>query len=97
MRLSIRVFVIAAFVSIPVVACGQQPADLILRGGIVHTISESATIAQAVAVRNGRIVYVGSNDGATRHRGPETRVMELDGKTVLFNWDMAHVGMSDIG
>ena len=39
--------------------------------------------AQAVAIRDGRIVFVGSNDAAAEWRGPSSRVVDLRGATLL--------------
>ena len=38
----------------------EAPADLVLRGGVVHTVDARRPRAQAVAVRDGRIVAVGA-------------------------------------
>lgn len=39
--------------------------------------------AQAVAIREGRVVFVGGDAEARAHRGPRTRVVDLKGATVL--------------
>ena len=56
------------------------PADLVLRGGIVATVDADNTMAEAVAITGGWIVAVGSNDEVGTHIGPETEVIELDGR-----------------
>ncbi len=61
----------------------QPAADLILQGGVVYTVEPDQPRAQAVAVRDGRIVAVGTRRDVARHRGPTTRVIELDGAFVL--------------
>jgi predicted amidohydrolase YtcJ len=47
--------------------------------------------AEAVAIRDGRIVFVGSNEDAKTHIGPETKVVELDGRLVLPGFQDSHV------
>jgi len=49
----------------PAVAPPVRPADLILHGGKVVTLDKKSSIAQAVAVRDGRIVAVGTDAVAT--------------------------------
>ena len=68
-------------------ACARPPAgeeaDLVLRGGMVYTVDDANPSAEAVAVRDGRIVYVGDQAGAAALVGPGTEVVELDGRLVL--------------
>ncbi|MBM4382596.1 MAG: amidohydrolase family protein [Deltaproteobacteria bacterium] len=59
------------------------PADLVLRGGVVYSAIANAPLAQALAVRAGRIVFVGSNDDALAHVGEATRVVSLQGRFVM--------------
>ncbi|HHK42975.1 MAG TPA: hypothetical protein ENJ50_11195, partial [Planctomycetaceae bacterium] len=58
-----------------------EPADLVLRGGTVRTMNREHPEAEAVAVRGGRIVWVGSSSNARTWIGPDTRVLELRGRT----------------
>ncbi|MBM3820943.1 MAG: amidohydrolase [Acidimicrobiia bacterium] len=64
---------------------GQQapPADLILTNGKVITVDDQFRIAQAVAVRNGRFVAVGTNQEITRLAGPNTRRIDARGRAVV--------------
>lgn len=62
---------------------GPEPADLLLTGGVVHTADAAQPRAQAVAVRGDRIVFVGSAAEAELYRGPQTRVMQLGGRTLV--------------
>ncbi len=57
-------------------------ADLILVDGVVWTGGEGVPTAEAVAIRDGRIRYVGASEGARRMEGPSTRVIELEGRFV---------------
>jgi predicted amidohydrolase YtcJ len=60
-----------------------QPADLVLRGGTVITVDKDWRIAQAVAIKDGRFVAVGSNEEIAGRIGPSTQVIELSGKTAV--------------
>ena len=71
----------------------QQPAPppelllshptLILFDGKVLTVDAQFTIAEAVAVRDGRVFFVGSTADAKRLAGPQTRMIDLAGRTVV--------------
>jgi len=67
------------------------PADLVLTGGDVYTLDAARSWAEAVAVRDGRIVYVGSDLGARAYVGPKTRVVALGGRMVLPSFQDAHI------
>jgi len=74
-----------------------ESADLILRDGEVYTVDADRPWAEAVAVKDGKIVYVGSNAGVIKHSGPNTRVVILDGKMVLPGFQDAHVHPIEAG
>jgi len=62
----------------------QQPApDLVLLNGKVITVDERFSIAQALAVRGDRLVAVGSNSDVARLAGPNTRRIDLRGRSVI--------------
>lgn len=54
-------------------------ADLIVTGGIVYPVDPERSRAEAFAVRDGRIVAVGSTDAIERFRGPGTQTVDLAG------------------
>ena len=64
-------------------ATTTKPADTIFVHGTIFTVDAKRPWAQAVSIRDGRIVFVGANDDALRFRGPETRVVDLAGRLVL--------------
>lgn len=66
-----------------------QPADLVLRDARVYPLDGPPT--EAVAVRAGRIVYVGPNSGVEAFTGPRTRVVSLPGRMVLPAFHDCHV------
>jgi predicted amidohydrolase YtcJ len=65
----------------PVIADGPK-ADLVLFNGKVITVDKKDRIAEAVAVRNGIIVAVGTNEEVLRFIGPKTKALDLVGRTV---------------
>jgi predicted amidohydrolase YtcJ len=67
-------------------------ADLILSGGKVVTVDSTFSVAEAVAVRAGRIVAVGRTaDIVSQERGPHTQMIDLKGRTVLPGLLESHV------
>jgi predicted amidohydrolase YtcJ len=68
-----------------------EPADLIVHRAHVVTVNPKFTTAEAVAVRDGRIVAVGSDADVLMLKGPRTRVIDAGGKTVLPGLYDSHV------
>jgi predicted amidohydrolase YtcJ len=58
-------------------------ADLVLQGGYIYTVDERNTIQQAIAIQRGRIVYVGTDQGARAFIGKQTNVIDLHGRMVM--------------
>ena len=58
-------------------------ADLVFTGGAVYRVIDKDPWATAVAITENRITYVGDDAGATSLIGPNTRVIELDGKMLI--------------
>ncbi len=80
-------------------ACGgKQPAtgattfaDVVFRGGRIHTVSPAQPWAQAVAVTGNTISYVGDDAGAASLEGPDTRVVDLKGNLMLPGFVEGHI------
>jgi predicted amidohydrolase YtcJ len=72
-------------------------ADLILHNGKIVTVDSSFSVAEAVAVKAGRIEAVGTNKAVLAQKGPKTRVIDLRGKTVLPGLIDAHVHALESG
>ena len=66
-------------------------AETVFRSGAVYTVDASRSWAETVAVRGGRIVYVGSDAGVTAWIGPATRSIDLQGKMLLPGFHDSHV------
>ena len=62
----------------------EIPADSIYTGGTIVTVNDAQPEAEAVAVKDGKILAVGSrNEIEDQHKGESTRIVELDGRTML--------------
>jgi predicted amidohydrolase YtcJ len=66
-------------------------ADTVLRNGQVVTIDAQDSTQQAVAVRDGKIIYVGSNAGASELTGTSTKVIDLGGRMLMPGFIDAHL------
>ena len=74
-------------------ACGgnsPNSADLVLRHTLVYTVDSANPQAEAVAVKDGKIVFVGSNDSVAAFVGKRTRVLDLAGRMVLPGFEDTH-------
>jgi predicted amidohydrolase YtcJ len=74
-----------------------DPADVVFKNGNVYTANDKAPQAQAIAVKGDRIVFVGTNAAAQRYVGTNTRVVDLQGKTVLPGFTDSHQHLSGVG
>jgi len=72
-------------------AQSKPAADLIITHAKIWTVDPANPTAQAVAVVGERIVGVGSDADLAFWRGPETRVIDADGKLLLPGFNDAHV------
>lgn len=95
MRLNRRVFVLMSTTALFVAPVSAQnrigPADTIYTRGDIITIVPGQPTAEALAVKDGLIVAVGSRaDVETAFKGPKTRTVDLGGKTLLPGFIDAH-------
>jgi predicted amidohydrolase YtcJ len=75
----------------------QSTADILFKNGNVYTADDRSPRAQAIAVRQDRIIFVGSNDAAQKFIGKDTRVVDLKGNTVLPGFTDSHQHLSGVG
>ena len=68
-----------------------QFADVVYHTGRIYTVNPDQPRAQAVAIRNGKIEFVGSDDAVRAHIGPDTAVYDLHGRPMLPGFQDAHV------
>ncbi|GAA1524110.1 amidohydrolase [Streptomyces albidochromogenes] len=66
------------------------PADLVLVNARVHTVDDKLPEARAMAVRDGRVAWLGDDAGAARWTGPHTEVLDAGGRLVLPGFIDAH-------
>ena len=61
----------------------QAAADLIVTNARIYTVDDARPMAAALAVKDGRVQYVGSEREALALRGPSTRMLDARGNTVV--------------
>jgi predicted amidohydrolase YtcJ len=66
-------------------------ADLAFSNGHIYTMDASRSRAQAVAIRGGRIIFVGTDAALKSVIGPGTRVMDLHGQMMLPGFQDVHI------
>lgn len=72
-------------------------ADIVFTGGAVYKVTDTDPWATTVAVTNNRITYVGNDANIKSLIGPNTRVVNLDGKMLMPGFQDAHVHPVDSG
>lgn len=83
-RAAASILAVAALAASGPSALAQSPvAETVLHGGKIVTLDKRSSIAQAVAVRDGRFLAVGSDAEVKRLIGPSTKVVDLGGRTVV--------------
>lgn len=69
----------------------QVIADTILENGTIYTIDNSNTVAEAIAIKDGKILFVGNKTNAEAYKGNATEVVDLNGKIVMPGFIDSHV------
>jgi predicted amidohydrolase YtcJ len=90
----------AALMPLALGACSDpqgEPADLVLRNGKVVTVDAAVPDGQAVAVKDGRILAVGSDRSIRAHIGADTEVIDLRGQLAIPGLIDSHVHFQSIG
>ena len=79
-----RSFILPFALIISLVSCKpRQQADIVLYHGKIVTVDSNFTIAEAVAIKDGNIIAVGSNDQIEEYVGANTEKIDLNNRTVV--------------
>ncbi|MHB8899352.1 MAG: amidohydrolase [Thermoguttaceae bacterium] len=74
-----------------------EPADLVLVGGRIVTVDETRPVAEALACRQGRVLAVGSRQEVESLVGPNTKVLDISGKTAIPGFIEGHAHFLGLG
>ncbi len=100
---------LALFVSVSVLSCAAllsgtiqtpqvEPADIVFKNANVYTANDAQPKAEAIAIKYGRIVFVGSNADAKKYESKKSaNVRDLKGATVVPGMADAHYHFSGVG
>ena len=95
MRIRIANFIRTALFAIVALAAASpawsQNADTILVNGKILTVDSQFSTREAIAIRDGKITAVGSNSDVRKQAGPQTRVIDLQGRTVIPGFIDSHI------
>ncbi len=81
-RISLTVIMLCSVLLVSVVVFAE-PADRVCFNGKIYTANDAQVWAGAVAVEDGKIVFVGSGKAALEYRAASTLVIDLDGKMAI--------------
>ncbi len=75
----------------------QPPADLVVLNGRIYTADGARPVVDAMAIRGGRVVFVGDRAGARALVGSGTQTVDLEGRTVIPGMTDAHAHVAGLG
>ena len=103
---SFRALAAAAVLAVPSAAAAQpsarpatpaEPADLIVTNARIYTVDPARPVVEAMAVRGGRVQFVGSAVEAQALRGASTQLLDAGGRTVIPGMTDAHAHFLGLG
>jgi predicted amidohydrolase YtcJ len=74
---------------------GAEQADLLFTNGNIYTVNDRQPHAEAIAVKNGRVVFVGPNEDAKKFSA--AKIVDLHGRTVVPGFTDSHCHIFGIG
>lgn len=93
----VKYFQVIVFIALIVAGCGpaevekkRQQADRVLVNGFVYTVDAERSVAEAVALRDGHIVFIGSDADVESFVGENTEVINLGGQMLLPGFHDSH-------
>ena len=96
-RLAALAAALLSLCGVPLAAAASPvPADLLVRHARVYTVDKDHSVVEAIAVKQGRVVFVGTTQDAQAWVGPKTQVEDVGGRLVLPGLIDAHIHPLDI-
>lgn len=87
------------FVILLIFSCQQKPksADLLLINATVYTANDALPKTEAIAVTDGRVTMVGTNQEIMAYKGDSTSVMDMNGKFIYPGFIEGHAHIMGVG
>jgi predicted amidohydrolase YtcJ len=85
------------FAAVPLGAQSPRPADLVVTNARIYTVDDARPAVSAMAVRDGKVLFIGSAREAMALRGAATRIVDLGGRTVIPGMVDAHAHLLGLG
>jgi len=82
---------------LPWVQAKTEPADVVFKNGNIYTANDRQPHAEAIAVKAGKIIFVGSNKDVAAYQGKDTRVIDLRGNAVVPGLTDSHYHLMGVG
>jgi predicted amidohydrolase YtcJ len=79
----------------PVISSPLPGADTILAGGRIHLVDAGDRVVEALALLGGRVLAAGPRAAVERHRGRETRIVELGGRSLVPGFIDNHIHLAN--
>lgn len=86
-----------SILAVPIAARQSRNADVVFKNGNIYTVNPRQPRAEAIAVKGDRIVFVGSNAAARAYETKGTRVIDLQGNTVVPGLTDSHCHLAGVG
>lgn len=74
-------------------AAPEKTIDQYFENGVIYTVDDNDTVAEALAVKDGKIVFVGSSEEGKSYRDEAEEVVDLKGQMLLPGFTDAHIHM----
>jgi len=75
----------------------KEQADLVIKNGTIYTVDDENPTVDAVAIKNGLIIALGKSDEVGNLIGNQTRVIDLEGKTMTPGFIEGHAHFMGLG
>ena len=89
---------LATVITLGLLSCTpKETADLIIHNGVIYTMNDAQPVAQALAVKGDKILFVGTDEEVNGYKGNNTQVIDLQGKTMTPGFIESHAHFMGIG
>lgn len=94
-----KTLLLFGLVALFICACspGTETADIVFKNGTIYTVDDQESEVEAVAVKDGMIIALGSSEDISAYEGSETDVVDLAGKTMTPGFIESHGHLMGIG